>query len=1095
MTCLRKTNYLLLAACLLCLGLDTQSAQSAEVLNYPVHLLERAPVLDGKVEDDDVWTDIPRATGFHVLGGARKVPKQTWFKMGFTQDALYVAVVCEEPEMAKVADKAKDGGPHVYGDDGVELFVYPAQSKNILQVIANTAGARADYLNEAQGEWHDMAPAPVSRVSAFKGTDFYSIEIEIPFQKLGRSPSDGEIWRGNICRNMVIDGATGPDRASTWARLVRRNLEPDNFAQLVFHDSPPTGKETVIDSQSANKDDAELHLIVDLNFDEGRGDVAHGQSAIINDGKVIGATWTPRGSGYCLTFDKDGDRVEIPHSESLAGIKDAMTLECWAWFDLDKLAGTRGTLISSTPSSGFASGFYLDYVDSGTQTQSICFGVAGGSSSYRNWLYAENVIKTSGWHHVLASYDPKLTDGWRTKIYVDGQRQFLRPTPRNKEVVHRPSGLPLFIGAKPASRAAISEMTATFKGKIDDVKIWDTALTPEDIERMYGSLWAKSSPISPEPSKVITDGKPHLRWSASEDGTHYVIEMATLPDFSGKTVAKEPVAHAHYQVSHALSPGVYYWRVWSTDKAGKPTASCKPRAFVVPFDLDFQAADTTPPAITDVKPPPDTTAENSRPLITARWSDDSGIDVNSARLLLDGKTVTSESEVSTKGVSFTPPADLANGVHTIEVSVNDTAGNPGNRVRQHFAIGEPYRTVVKIDEHRRTTINGEPYFPRILYVRIDNVLAHPWYERLARAGFNAFHFVMPVPAFEVTAKKENRRVEDIHYWTEWELMKRTGLKLYGDIGNYFNPGLLKQLYGSEDLTPSLYEKAARRFAESCAWYDQHTQVLAYKIDEPKGRLGIDRCTAMWKGLSAGGHNRPAFWVLNSPGGAATFGATADGIGIDCYPVSSRPLVQVAKYIDRTHEMLDHKKPVWFVAQSFDWRLLQPPYGPFAKVGKKKDQVLASLPDDFVFTPTPRQIRCMTYLALSHDVQGLLWWSVCWHYKVVSIVDFPEDWKAFLELGGQVRHLSPMLLSTDYVDVGGNHAQLGVHVMAKSHNGRIFIIAVNPNEYLPVAPTFTLPAGASHGRVDVLFEDRSMKLAGDTFQDLFEPLDVHVYRIE
>jgi len=489
----RKTSRtVVLVTCLLCFVLHVRSAWCADTLTYPVHRLERAPKLDGKVQGDDAWTDIPRATGFHVLGGTRKVPKQTWFKMVFTEEALYVGVVCEEPDMAKVADKAEDGGPHVYSDDGVEVFVYPAQSDKILQVIANPAGARADYLNEATGEWHDMAPAPLSRVAAFKGTDFYSIEIEIPFRKLGHSPSGGETWRGNVCRNMVIDGATGPDRASTWARLVRRNLEPENFAQLVFHDSPPTGKEIVIDSESADKDDAELHLIVDLNFDEGRGSIAHGQSAIINDGNIIGATWTPRAPGYCLTFEKDGDRVEIPHSESLAGIEEAMTLECWAWFDLDKLAGTRGTLISSTPSSGFSSGFYLDYVDNGTQTRSICFGVAGGSSSYRNWVYAMNVIKTSGWHHVLATYDPKLTDGWRTKIYVDGQRQFLRPNPRNKEVVHRPSGLPLFIGAKPASRAAISEMTATFLGKIDEVKVWDAALTSEDIDRLYGTALART---------------------------------------------------------------------------------------------------------------------------------------------------------------------------------------------------------------------------------------------------------------------------------------------------------------------------------------------------------------------------------------------------------------------------------------------------------------------------------------------------------------------------------------------------------------------------------------------------------------------------
>jgi len=577
MTRLRTTDGLVLA-CLLCLGALAQSAQGADTLTYPVHRLERAPVLDGKVEGDPAWVGIPRATGFHVLGGRRKAGKQTSFKMGITENALYIAVVCEEPDILAIQDTRKDGAPDISLDNVVEVFVLPAESDRVFQVIVNTLGAHTDYVNDAKGEWHDQAPTPVSRTVAQRGESVYSIEIEIPFEGLGRRPSDGEVWRGNVCRNSIVGEDAKPDY-STWTRLVRRFLEPENFAELAFRERTSTGPEKIIDSEGA--DDADVHLIVDLRFDEGRGETAHGQSALINDGKIIGARWTPRGSGYCLRFEKKGDRVEIPHSDSLGGINKSVTLECWAYFDLDKLAGTRGTLISSTPSTGFSSGFYLDYVDQGTQTRSLCFGVAGGSSRYRNWAYAENVMKTTGWHHVMAVYDPKLTDGWRTKIYVDGQRQHLRPRPRDKKIDPiTPSGLSVFIGAKPASRAAISEMTATFIGKIDEVKIWDTALTPQDIERMYGSLWAKSSPISPRPSEVIADGKPRFTWSASGDGTPYVFEMAMAPDFSSGVVAKETLSEVNYQVSRSLSPGVYYWRIWSTDKAGKPTAACKPCAFM-----------------------------------------------------------------------------------------------------------------------------------------------------------------------------------------------------------------------------------------------------------------------------------------------------------------------------------------------------------------------------------------------------------------------------------------------------------------------------------------------------------------------------------
>jgi len=70
----------------------------------------------------------------------------------------------------------------------------------------------------------------------------------------------------------------------------------------------------------------------------------------------------------------------------------------------------------------------------------------------------------------------------------------------------------------------------------------------------------------------------------------------------------------------------------------------------------------------------------------------------------------------------------------------------------------------------------------------------------------------------------------------------------------------------------------------------------------------------------------------------------------------------------------------------------------------------------------------------------------------------------------------------------------VQWLAKRVGKESYLIAVNPNEELPVAPEFIIPPG-SYSKVDVLFENRSLKLSGNTFRDLFEPTSVHVYRIE
>ena len=92
----------------------------------------------------------------------------------------------------------------------------------------------------------------------------------------------------------------------------------------------------------------------------------------------------------------------------------------------------------------------------------------------------------------------------------------------------------------------------------------------------------------------------------------------------------------------------------------------------------------------------------------------------------------------------------------------------------------------------------------------------------------------------------------------------------------------------------------------------------------------------------------------------------------------------------------------------------------------------------------------------------------------------------------------MLLAPDApVAVRLEPADLGLHVKAKEYNGDTYIIAVNPHEELPVACRFTLPAGKTIKKVDVLFEDRSFSPGKEAsaFDDLLAPREVHVYRIE
>lgn len=803
--------------------------------------------------------------------------------------------------------------------------------------------------------------------------------------------------------------------------------------------------------------DAQLNLIVNLGFDEGGGEVAHGTSAIINDGKVFGAVYVKGKSGSALRFEKDGDRVEIPDSPSLSGITTAMTLECRAYFDLEKLAGKSGTLISKTPLSGFGNGFYLFFSDTAGASKAIEFGTAQYWDT-RQGCRADNAVTSSGWHHIIVAYDSLAADGKNTRIYVDGQLIGNYSMPLK---FIAPNTLPLTIGASQVSWEQLGVWSNTFRGDIDEIKVWSKALSLEEINKLYGSNWAKSKPVAPA-NGAATSARPTFSWTKAGDGTDYVFELSTVPGFRARTTVRKRLTSTACTLTNPLRPGVWYWRVWSTEKSGRPTAACETRAVVVAWKDNFSSTDTTPPVITDVQPVVDEGELPARPSFSAVWSDDKALDLKSARLLIDGKDVTRDAAVTEEGITYTPSVDLADGMHKLAISIKDKAGNISNIIRQSFSITKPCKADIRVGKDRLLYINGEPWFPVIGYGG-----GVSWLE-MARAGFNSMYGGLGPRADNEYILKD---------------LRAAGLRYYADVCGYTGTPYYSN-------TP---EQTYKSTVEVARHIDKLPEYFAVGLDEPNGNpVGLQYAREIWRATQDSGHGKPVIWVLNSPSAAGAYGEIGDGVAIDCYPVPTRPMDTVAKFIDYAHEMLDRKKPVWFIAQALDWQLEQSQYRP-VPADKTVQQVLDELKKQgFVFRPSAREIRCMCYLALAHDIQGLMIYPNPSGGPYIGISYFPEPLRGMLDTASQVRWLSPVLLSTEPVKpVTVEPKDSGIHIATKSHGGATYLIAVNPTE-LPVSATFSLPGKAE--RVDSVFENRTLKPTGKSFSDLFKPGDARVYKI-
>lgn len=220
----------LLAPSMLLTALLCGSAIGAAPLSYPCYRAPCPPVLDGRIDEDPAWVGVPAVTGFSVLGAGYALAKQTTVQALWDAQALYLAFICEEPDVAAMKFSITDGGD-AWLDDGVEIFLQPGgPGHQVYQLIVTARGAR--------GGWEGAPDFTKVEAAAHAGVDFYSLELRIPHEVLEAQPEAGDRWRANFCRN-IFTTISGGDKFTSWAPLNRQFLEPEHFGELVLQGEAP----------------------------------------------------------------------------------------------------------------------------------------------------------------------------------------------------------------------------------------------------------------------------------------------------------------------------------------------------------------------------------------------------------------------------------------------------------------------------------------------------------------------------------------------------------------------------------------------------------------------------------------------------------------------------------------------------------------------------------------------------------------------------------------------------------------------------------------------------------------------------------------
>ncbi|MEP4077173.1 LamG-like jellyroll fold domain-containing protein [Haloferula sp.] len=274
--------------------------------------------------------------------------------------------------------------------------------------------------------------------------------------------------------------------------------------------------------ETAPEDREARHLMAHWPFDEGAGGIAYDASGNGHDGTVTGATWTSGGfRNGALSFDSAGDNdwVDIP-SAIFDDIETEITVSFMSYGG--SLQPAQNSAIYAQNGSGQRIlNVHLPFDNSNV------YWDAGGTGGYDrvNKLAASSQFKGQWnyWTFVKNVHDGEM------KVYCNGK---------------------LFQAEQSKSQLMSDVVTATigarltgssYDGLLDEVRIYDAALTENEVKALYENLALNAAPeAAPLAVSVRRDSSVATTLTATDaEGDAISYTVATLPT-SGSLSGVEP---------------------------------------------------------------------------------------------------------------------------------------------------------------------------------------------------------------------------------------------------------------------------------------------------------------------------------------------------------------------------------------------------------------------------------------------------------------------------------------------------------------------------------------------------------------------------
>jgi len=221
----------------------------------------------------------------------------------------------------------------------------------------------------------------------------------------------------------------------------------------------------VVDWRVNSNSIALLNLAFQINHTP--SNITRDYSSNLHHANVFNVKWTRFGLlGGAYIFDGSSNLI-LPNN-SLFDISKTLTLETWIKTDTIPTSAEQGYLIGHT---NFDTDWYGYALAISPTTGRVYLGTYNGSGTGTQAISTTN-IADGEWHHIIGTHDRGTS-----KIYVDG---ILENTIVGADMPEYTISIPLKI-------AACSHSPGNFTGMLDEVKIYNRVIPPNEVYKLYNN--------------------------------------------------------------------------------------------------------------------------------------------------------------------------------------------------------------------------------------------------------------------------------------------------------------------------------------------------------------------------------------------------------------------------------------------------------------------------------------------------------------------------------------------------------------------------------------------------------------------------------